>query len=40
MNEISEFDAERKNKNIDWNETIVFDNSNRAKKAIYLERWR
>jgi len=40
LSEISEFDAERKVKEIDWSETQVYDNSNRGKKAIYKEKWR
>jgi len=40
MNEISEFDTQRKSKKIIWDTTEVFDNSNRGKKAIYKERWR
>ena len=39
MNNISEFDTQRKVKKIDWDETQVYDNSNHAKVAIYKEQW-
>ena len=40
MDDISEFDVQRKVKKIDWSETQVFDNSNHAKVAIYKEKWK
>lgn len=43
MNEITENDAKRENKIVDWKETKVYDNSNRGRYqnlAIYRERWR
>jgi len=40
MDDVAEFDAHRESKKINWNETKVFDNSNRANVAIYKERWR
>jgi len=41
MNEITENDAIRENKKVNWKETRVFDNSNKRQNlAIYMERWR
>jgi len=43
MDEITENDAIRENKKVNWEKTRVFDNSNRGRHqnlAIYGERWR
>jgi len=41
MNEITENDALRENKKVNWTETKAFDNSNRGRAlSIYQERWR
>lgn len=43
MNEISENDVIRENRQVNWKETKVFDNSNSARYKnleIYRERWR
>lgn len=41
MKEINHNDSKRKNLEVNWKKTKVYDNSNRGqKKAIYLERWR
>lgn len=39
MDEISEYDVQKRPKNVNWKKTDVFDNSNRGLK-IYQERWR
>jgi len=43
MDKITENDAKRENKKINWKETQVFDNSNPGRYrnlSLYRERWR
>lgn len=37
---INKSEAKKTPRTINWNKTKVGDNSNRSKKAIYLEDWR